>query len=278
MKLSKADIHIHSNYSDAKPSVEDILKYVVLKTDLKIIAITDHDTIKGALEARKIAKEKNLKIQIIIGEEVSTKDGHVLGLFLNHKIPPGLSVKDTIKEIKKQGGLAIASHPFYQTGYKKNGLELGGIGFKNVTEYKEDLDGLETVNGNLVMYFGENSKAKRLNEQNFSLSETGGSDAHLLSSIGKSYTYFWGDNVQDLKKSILNKQTFAIQGSWDLPSILEYTINISIQGFSFLIFVLKTNINVLYKKLKNFTGRHSTDDRVDFIEIPTITSKDNNKS
>ena len=82
LKLGKADLHIHTNYSDGKPSVEEILEYVQNKTDLDVIAITDHDTIEGAVLAKKIASEKKYRFEVIIGEEVSAQEGHIVGLFL----------------------------------------------------------------------------------------------------------------------------------------------------------------------------------------------------
>ena len=80
--LGKADLHIHSNCSDGKPSIEEILEYVEHKTDLDVIAITDHDTIDGALLAQELMKRKKYRFEVIIGEEISTKRGHIIGLFL----------------------------------------------------------------------------------------------------------------------------------------------------------------------------------------------------
>ena len=80
--LGKADYHIHSNFSDGKPSVEEILDWVENQTDLDLIAITDHDTVDGAMLAKQIMNEKSFRFSLIIGEEISTKSGHIIGLFL----------------------------------------------------------------------------------------------------------------------------------------------------------------------------------------------------
>src|SRR5215475_13557637 len=107
-----ADIHIHSIYSyDATTTVRGVLKQAA-SVGLDVIAITDHNDIRGAFDARELASQYNL--EVITGVEVSTLDGHLLGLFID-KIPPrGLSLEDTLKVIGDWGGIAIAPHPFNQ--------------------------------------------------------------------------------------------------------------------------------------------------------------------
>src|SRR3989337_4011960 len=117
IKISKADYHIHTNYSDGKPTPLEVLEYVENETDLAVIAITDHDTLGGVLEARELMKKKSYRFELIIGEEVTAKEGHIIGLFLKEKVEPGLSAKETVKKIKEQNGLAIADHPFEKTSW-----------------------------------------------------------------------------------------------------------------------------------------------------------------
>ena len=78
------------------------------KRGLDGIAVTDHDNIKGALEVKKLNKDKNF--EVIIGEEVSTPQGEVIALYIKKKIKPG-PIDKVIKEIKKQGGVSIIAHP-----------------------------------------------------------------------------------------------------------------------------------------------------------------------
>src|SRR5690242_4156882 len=105
-----ADVHIHTSYSDGQPSVRDVLAYASNCTSLDVIAITDHDTIEGALEAAILAP--TYRIQVIVGEEITSRQGHILGLFLRERVPPALSAEETVDAIHAQGGLAIAAHPF----------------------------------------------------------------------------------------------------------------------------------------------------------------------
>ena len=81
---SKADLHMHTTYSDGVATVPEILEHVATHTDLKVIAITDHDRIDGALHASRLAS--SFGIEVIIGEEISTIDGHLIALFIDRPI------------------------------------------------------------------------------------------------------------------------------------------------------------------------------------------------
>lgn len=251
MLLNKADIHIHSDFSDSSASVESILDFAV-KNEFKVIAITDHNTIEGALLAKNLVETKKINLDVIVGEEISSLDGHIVGLFLNKKINPGQTVFKTIMDIKRQGGIVITPHPFFRTNVKKDGNEIGGIGFKNIQRYKNYIDALEVANGNLTMYFSENKKAKIINRNNFYLSETGGSDTHFLSAVGVSHTLFYGETALDLKNCILSKKTVAVQGKWSALSILEYIVLAIKEGSSFIGYIIKLNLDEITKKILNF--------------------------
>jgi predicted metal-dependent phosphoesterase TrpH len=78
-----------------------------LRTGINCIAVTDHNEIEGAHQVRKIAP-----FQVIVGEEIRTRDGEISGLFLRERIPPNLSAEETVREIRAQGGLVYVPHPF----------------------------------------------------------------------------------------------------------------------------------------------------------------------
>src|SRR5579863_10429873 len=88
-KLGKADLHMHSTYSDGVGTIERILTYAQHNTDLDVIAITDHDVIESALRARDLWAQGNYRFDFVVGEEISTRDGHLLGLFIEKQIQPG---------------------------------------------------------------------------------------------------------------------------------------------------------------------------------------------
>ena len=110
----KADIHIHSDHSDGLASVPQIMDYVQHRTDLGVIAITDHNTIEGALFARELSGLYDF--DVVVGEEISSREGHVIGLYLEEDILPGMSASDTIRAIEEQGGIAVIPHPFSVKG------------------------------------------------------------------------------------------------------------------------------------------------------------------
>src|SRR6266581_1591590 len=113
-KSGKADVHMHSTYSDGSASIQEILDHVQRNTCLDVIAITDHDVIEGSLRARDLWQQGTYRFDFIVGEEVSTKEGHLLGLFIEKRVPPGLSMERSIDLIHEQGGLAVVAHPLHR--------------------------------------------------------------------------------------------------------------------------------------------------------------------
>jgi predicted metal-dependent phosphoesterase TrpH len=109
---SKADTHVHTTHSDGHAGVDEVLDHAARQIDLRVIAITDHDTIEGALEARSLAERYG--IEVVVGEEVSTADGEQLALFIEERLPPGLPAAETIAAAHAQGGLCVAAHPYYR--------------------------------------------------------------------------------------------------------------------------------------------------------------------
>jgi hypothetical protein len=103
----KTLIHVHTDYSyDSNISLAD-LAAVVESRRIGCIAVTDHDTLEGALRFRTMTNAK-----VIVGEEITTRQGHLIGLFLRERVRPGMSARDTALAIRAQGGLVFAPHPF----------------------------------------------------------------------------------------------------------------------------------------------------------------------
>jgi len=220
--LGKADLHIHSNCSDARPSIEEVLEYVQNKTDLDVIAITDHDTVKGAIKAAELVKNGNYRFEVIVGEEITAKEGHILGLFLTEKIKPNQSAHETIKQIHDQGGIAVASHPFQHSRLRNPNMAImDGVGAITLFQEKNTLDGVEIVNGTPTLQ-NENLKASFLNKTTLFLAEVGASDAHIVEAIGMGYTLFEGKSAADLKRELLERQTQAMHKRWRLSGLFKY--------------------------------------------------------
>jgi predicted metal-dependent phosphoesterase TrpH len=196
-EIGIGDIHTHTMYSgfteysilsfpDSITTPKTSIK-VAEKLGLNILCITDHNTIQGALVAQKFNRDL-----VVIGEEISSKDGEILGLFLQEQVNPGLSAEETIKQIHSQDGIAIAPHPYSAhcscVGEKMNALKFDGVEVFNSLHrdgYSNAL-ALENCNGNAKL---------------------GGSDAHASTMVGNGYTLFNGSSQEDLHADIKNKQT-----------------------------------------------------------------------
>jgi hypothetical protein len=209
---------MHTTYSDGVGSVEETLAYIQWRTALDVIAITDHDTIEGALRARDLAERQTYPFEVIVGEEVSAREGHVLALFLHKRIPPGLSVERTIEMAHAQGGLAIIAHPF-------NPVFRHSVQRPVVDRLlrQPDLhpDGIETLNGSFAG-IGSSRVAQELTRSVYHWAETGGSDAHTPSAIGCAMTRYPGVGAEALRQAVLERTTTADGSFWRAREYVTY--------------------------------------------------------
>ncbi len=219
-QIGVADIHTHTMYSGF--SEYSYLSYpdsvttprtsvrVAQKLGLDVLCITDHNSIKGGIEAHKYNREL-----VVIGEEISSIDGEIIGLFLQESVEPGLSGEETIEHIHEQDGIAIAPHPFSAhcscVGRKMHTLKLDGIEVFNAVHrdgYSNAI-ALDSCNGHAML---------------------GGSDAHASCMIGNGYTLFNGSSQEDLRYAIRKRQTSYggdVASIWDFAS---YSIRVAYES------------------------------------------------
>ena len=197
-KLGQADLHMHSTYSDGVATLEQILHYVEHRTSLHVIALTDHDIIEGSLRMRDLWAKGNYRFDFIVGEEISTKEGHMLALFIEKRIQPGLSIERSIDLVHEQGGLAIVAHPMNRIFRHSCQREVLDRIYANKDVR---LDGIETWNASFCG-IGANRIAMRANREIYQWPEVGNSDAHTLGAIGRGCTWFEGKNAQDVRVTI----------------------------------------------------------------------------
>ena len=198
MNQGKADIHIHTDFSDGLHEPEAIINYAVTQTDLQVIAITDHNTIDGARIAYdywQAHREEFGHLEVIKGIEISSTEGHIIGLYLEEDIPAHMSPADTVKAIHEQGGLAIAAHPFT---HLLTMIGLQGIG-KAIGELP--LDGVEIQNSTPVEFY-TNWMTASYNRKHRNHAELGGSDTHIMTMMGKSYTNFPGRTAAEFRGAL----------------------------------------------------------------------------
>ncbi|GAB4399479.1 MAG: CehA/McbA family metallohydrolase [Anaerolineales bacterium] len=201
--MGLADLHIHSIYSDGTSTIAAVLG-MARSRNLNVVAITDHDTLKGVAEARALAPV--IGVEVISGCEISTADGHLLALFIENPIPPGRPLLDTLRLVREQGGLCIAPHPMAQG---VSSLTPGVIAKAIHTPLlKDTLIAIEVYNASLLNP-ATNRRARILCEE-YGLTPVAGSDAHIATAIGSGITRFPGQTVADLKQALLLRQTLPL--------------------------------------------------------------------
>jgi predicted metal-dependent phosphoesterase TrpH len=197
-RVGTADLHLHTLASDGTNGVVEILEHVADNTDLDVIAITDHDRIDAAIAARAIARDRGLRTEVIVGEEVSSLGGHVLALFVEERIRPLRTLSATIAEIHDAGGVAIPAHPLVPYPLCAQGWVLRGLLDRSDERFHPDA--LETFNPTML---GRpwHARVVRFAEEN-GLPPVGNSDAHALGAIAAGWTEFPGSSADDLRAAI----------------------------------------------------------------------------
>jgi predicted metal-dependent phosphoesterase TrpH len=202
--MGKADLHIHTSYSyDSACSVPAVLEWAANFTDLDVIAITDHDAFGGSLEAVQLAPKFGM--QVIPGCEIDTRDGHLLALFIERPVPPGLPFLETVLRIGDQGGLCIAAHPGAFLAHGVNGQVVHTT--LQDADARQVLVGIETWNTG-VFYQGSNHTAQRIHAE-VDLASIGSSDSHVVWTVVFGYTEFHGRTAQDLRQNLQAHTTTA---------------------------------------------------------------------
>jgi predicted metal-dependent phosphoesterase TrpH len=225
--MGTADIHIHSIYSaDATTTVRAILKQAN-DVGLDVIAVTDHDEIRGAFEAQQLAPRYG--IEVIPGAEISTRDGHLVALFIHTLPPAGMSVIDTLLHIGNQGGIAIAPHPFNNL---PNSLSLESVlGVLTNPRAKAVLKGIETHN------MGTQNFDKLVQKLSIylPLAKIASSDAHIYWAIGAGRTMFSGNSANDLRACIEKHTTEPIpyEEEFSAKAILSWVHHMALRRFGY---------------------------------------------
>lgn len=197
--MLKADFHMHTRYSvnkDCDTPLEAIIARCQ-KMDINCIAITDHGTAEGALQMQKLAPFK-----VIVGEEILTPNGEIMGLFLKETIPSGISVEEAVSSIKAQGGLVCLPHPFDPL----RGLRMDK---RSLTRLAGQADIIEVFNAR-GPFRGPVKKAENL-ALKYNLPGSAGSDAHYPYEIGHTYIEMAEFNGKEeflkaLKSGTIHKQ------------------------------------------------------------------------
>lgn len=225
--MGTADLHIHSIYSlDATTTVRAILKQAA-DVGLDVVAVTDHDEIRGSLEAQELAPQFGL--EAIPGAEVSTRDGHLVALFIKSLPPAGMSLVETLLHIGRQGGVAIVPHPF---NHLPNSLSLEAVMSALANpRAKGTLKGIETHNMGTQNF----DKVARKLSVYLPLAKIASSDAHIYWAVGAGRTEFPGKSALDLRAALEKNITVPIpyEEEFSAKAILSWVHRIALRRFGY---------------------------------------------
>jgi hypothetical protein len=199
----RADLHIHTLASDGTASVAEVLDAVAAAGALDVIAIADHERIDAAIAARHLAEDRGLAVEVVVGEEITTRGGHLLGLFLTQRIPPLKSLRWSIEAVHDQGGIAIPAHPLVPLHLSAQGWVL-----RSLLDDDNPLvhpDAIETFNPTAIGRYGHRRSVEFADAHG--LPRIGSSDAHAVEAIGTAWTVFDGASAEDLRRAILAGKT-----------------------------------------------------------------------
>jgi predicted metal-dependent phosphoesterase TrpH len=167
-------MHTHSEASpDSRTPIAEQAR-AVRAASIDVICATDHNTIAGGLRLRELAEG----FRVVIGEEISTRDGEIIGLFLERAIPRDLSGEETIARIHEQGGLVVVPHPFSMN--RRYHIRRAAL-----DRLRPQIDALEIFNAREAIFLNNRSAAAYAKEHN--IVGTAGSDAHRASEIGRAF-------------------------------------------------------------------------------------------
>ncbi len=196
--MGTADLHLHTALGDGLPELPELLAYVEGRTDLDVVAVTEHDQVEAALRLRELHARGRYRFDVVVGAEITTLEGHLLALFIEEPVASLRPLARTIDAIHKQGGLCVVPHPLsYLT------RSIGRHGIERIVRRRADglwFDGIELANPSPAGR-ATAGRARMLNETRFGLPVIGGSDAHFLATVGCGRTLFTGRTAADLSES-----------------------------------------------------------------------------
>ncbi len=215
--MGRADLQLHSDLGDGLASPEAILD-VAERVGLDVIALTDHDDIRGAFLLRDIAARRSSPVEIVPGVEVTTRSGHLLALWIEEEIPMFAALADTVSRIHRAGGVAIVPHPLsYLT------FSVGEGALRALAASPDPLVHVDAIETRNPSYAGRVRVARSawLNEKLLHVAETGSSDAHHANLVGTTWTEFAGTDGAALRRAIADRTTRPDGRHWTLGEHLD---------------------------------------------------------
>lgn len=175
MSRLRADFHSHTHYS--RDSLINPRAFIAgcLRRGVSCVAVTDHNEVEGAFVVQRLTRELGAPLKVIIGEEVKTAEGEIIGLFLKELVPRGMTPEETIRCIHEQGGIAVVPHPY--DAFRRSVIKRAAL-----ERVKEQVDAIEAFNCRNILA-RHDEKALRL-ARGLGKPVTLGTDAHSPWELG----------------------------------------------------------------------------------------------
>ncbi len=170
--MARVDLHLHTEYSRDSLSRLEHVAHRAAQAGLTHLAVTDHNTIRGALRMKELSD-----LPVIVGEEIMSAQGEIIGLFLSEPVPPGMSPQQTVDAIQQQGGLVYVPHPM--DPFRR------GLGTRGLQEIRAGVDIIEVFNSRCLLRSSNAEAAAQAGS--LKAVAAAASDAHTLREIGRSY-------------------------------------------------------------------------------------------
>ncbi len=254
--VGRADLHIHTYYSGFTEL--GILRFPESVTTpeqqvdnarrhgLDVICITDHNAVAGGFVAQSYARRFD-DIEVVVGNEIMTADGELIGYDLTENIRPHLSVEETADLIHEQGGLTVAPHPF--------SFHVRGLGER---AFDIDLDALEVINGGHPDRYSNSFAQAVAARFPGRWAETSSSDSHSGYTMGYNWTEFEGSTADELRKAILGRSTVPRGEPAPVLGNVQWSYEVAIGGQKLMYRALRNRLmpiddNALIDKVLSLT-------------------------
>jgi predicted metal-dependent phosphoesterase TrpH len=215
--MGRADLQLHSDLGDGLSSIAEILDSAE-RAGLDVIALTDHDDIRGAFALRELAARRSSPVEVVPGVEVTTRSGHLLALWIEDEVPMFCSLAQAIARIHQAGGMAIVPHPLsYLT------FSIGEGALRQLAAHGDGARMVDAIELRNPSYAGRvrASRAAWLNTHVLRIAETGSSDAHHAALVGTCWTDFPGSTAEELREALRGHATRADGRGWTLREHLD---------------------------------------------------------
>lgn len=244
-RMGKADSHVHTHYSGFTnlrvlrfpESVTSPEKQVdcARKHGLDVLCITDHNQVEGGFVAERYAKQFD-DIEVIVGDEIMTSDGEIIGLGLTEYIEPFLTIEETVDIIREQGALTIAPHPFsfHVQGLKEKIFDI-------------DLDGFEVINGGHPDAYANSFAQRVFDRYPDKWAAISASDAHSNFTMGYNWTEFEGRTADDFRDAIKKKKTVPKGAAAPVLGEVQWSYEVVLGGQKLMLKALRGKLENVEK-------------------------------